>query len=563
MKKIIIISLMLTILTMAAVSATDENLTSQSIAVSVDSNLSSIDEEALGETPGTTSDLSDLIDSTPENGILELTKDYKCDEYIHTYKTMTLDGKGHTLDGSKKTNIFDIESNYFTLKNIVFQNCLNDGSGGAVFLGCNNGSSVINCTFVNCRAAGSGSGGGLWFSTNDGDNNNCSVIDCRFVNCTSEGTGGGAIDFLCYFDSKTTARIVNCSFENCSCPDLDGGAINFQCSCDTKNCNSLIVDCSFRNCSANSGGAIKVEDGNHKIMNCSFVHCVAENSGGAIAYEDSALGSVIDCSFIACSAGSGGAIYLYEYEEDNHHVMVSSSVFESNTASEGGAICGGTIFNCRFNKNSKPEIIGSENYATVIKEEEISNNEGFVTLTFPYDASGTVELFVNGTMSAVVEVVQGIAKIDLSKYKGNSLFTFSYSGDDRYPAFTMNYTINVVLTKIVAPNKSVLYTAGHKYSLTVYKEGGILAKGCEVIIKANGKLILSTKTGSNGVVSFKVTQVPGTYKLTITSLERTITPTLTVKHLITLKSATVKKSAKKLVLQATLAKVNKKYLKNK
>ena len=38
---------------------------------------------------------------------------------------------------------------------------------------------------------------------------------------------------------------------------------------------------------------------------------------------------------------------------------------------------------------------------------------------------------------------------------------------------------------------------------------------------------------------------------------------MTVKHLVTLKSVTVKKSAKKLVLQATLGKVKGKYLKGK
>ena len=38
---------------------------------------------------------------------------------------------------------------------------------------------------------------------------------------------------------------------------------------------------------------------------------------------------------------------------------------------------------------------------------------------------------------------------------------------------------------------------------------------------------------------------------------------MTVKHLLKFKSVTVKKSAKKLVLTATLGKVNKKYLKNK
>jgi len=57
--------------------------------------------------------------------------------------------------------------------------------------------------------------------------------------------------------------------------------------------------------------------------------------------------------------------------------------------------------------------------------------------------------------------------------------------------------------------------------------------------------------------------VPGTYKITINALGKKTTKTLTVKHIVTLKTVTLKKSAKKLTLQATLAKVNGKYLKKK
>ena len=83
-----------------------------------------------------------------------------------------------------------------------------------------------------------------------------------------------------------------------------------------------------------------------------------------------------------------------------------------------------------------------------------------------------------------------------------------------------------------------------------------------VIIAIKGKTfkILTTK---DGVAKFKITQVPGTYKIKITALGKTVTKTITVKHLVTLKTVDVKKSAKKLVLQATLGKVNGKYLNKK
>ena len=116
---------------------------------------------------------------------------------------------------------------------------------------------------------------------------------------------------------------------------------------------------------------------------------------------------------------------------------------------------------------------------------------------------------------------------------------------------------------ITASNAKVIYSAGTTYKITVYKNKGITANGASVVIKQNNKKFKTIKTNSKGIASFKVTQTPGTYKLKITTLGTTVTKTLTVKHIVTLKAVKVKKSAKKLILQATLAKVNKKYLKNK
>ena len=71
------------------------------------------------------------------------------------------------------------------------------------------------------------------------------------------------------------------------------------------------------------------------------------------------------------------------------------------------------------------------------------------------------------------------------------------------------------------------------------------------------------KTNTKGVASYVVTKNPGKYKIQATALGKSLTKTVTVKHIVTLKTVTLKKSAKKLTLQATLAKINGKYLKNK
>jgi hypothetical protein len=114
---------------------------------------------------------------------------------------------------------------------------------------------------------------------------------------------------------------------------------------------------------------------------------------------------------------------------------------------------------------------------------------------------------------------------------------------------------------IKASPSSITYLTGKYYTVTVYGTDGKAAGNATV--KITGKISKTLKTNANGIAKFKVTQKPGTYQITITALGKSITKKLTVKHLLTLKSMTVKKSAKKLVLQATLGKVNGKYLKGK
>lgn len=84
-----------------------------------------------------------------------------------------------------------------------------------------------------------------------------------------------------------------------------------------------------------------------------------------------------------------------------------------------------------------------------------------------------------------------------------------------------------------------------------------------MIFKINNKQVGKGITNENGVASYIVNNAPKTYKIVATALGVSVTKKLTVMHLVTLKTVKVKKSAKKLVLTATLKKVKGKYLKNK
>ncbi|WP_405267631.1 hypothetical protein [Methanobrevibacter sp.] len=164
-----------------------------------------------------------------------------------------------------------------------------------------------------------------------------------------------------------------------------------------------------------------------------------------------------------------------------------------------------------------------------------------------------------------VKLVDGKGSLSVSDLKyGSYDVSASFGGNSKFSAQNASATFKVTYEpKIAAKATSVLYSAKGKYSVTVYGEDGKVAKNINVVFKINGKKVKTVKTNSNGVATYTVTKTPGTYKISATALGKTVTRKLTVKHVVSLKTVKVKKSARKLVLTATLKKVNKKMLKNK
>ena len=198
-----------------------------------------------------------------------------------------------------------------------------------------------------------------------------------------------------------------------------------------------------------------------------------------------------------------------------------------------------------------------------------SNEMTFLTATIldennhiAYDAKGTVTFFVNGVKYAVINVVNGMAKLDISKFvNGYYQIDWQYSGDSKYDSSSGHSSFNVNF-RIAANDLTVLYSSAKSYSVRVYGSNGAIG-GVSVKFLVNGKVLKTVKTNANGVASVAIKNAPGTYKITTQALGQSSTKTLKVTHVLSLKSVKVKKSAKKLVLKATLKKVNGKYLKSK
>ena len=207
----------------------------------------------LSAEPGSLYDLNEEIDLAKSGATINLTKDYKYYgdsdiNPIYITKSLTIDGQGHTIDGSNSARIFQISADNVTIKNINFINCKSETSGSAIYWESTAGV-VSGCSFVNCSAKFNG--GAIYWNGASGV-----VSGCSFVNCYSDNDGG-AIRWI----SKDDGVVSGCSFVNCIA-DLTGGAI-----CWVYSDNGLVSGCSFVNCYANHGAAIELRNSSKSVVN--------------------------------------------------------------------------------------------------------------------------------------------------------------------------------------------------------------------------------------------------------------------------------------------------------
>ena len=115
----------------------------------------------------------------------------------------------------------------------------------------------------------------------------------------------------------------------------------------------------------------------------------------------------------------------------------------------------------------------------------------------------------------------------------------------------------------IAGNKNITvdYGGGKYFSVKVTTADGHIVVGASVKFKINGQST-TVRTDNNGIAKIKITHLPKTYSMTTTYNGKTYKNTVTVKHVIKASKVTVKKTAKKFTLKATL-KINGKLVKGK
>ena len=195
----------------------------------------------------------------------------------------------------------------------------------------------------------------------------------------------------------------------------------------------------------------------------------------------------------------------------------------------------------------------------------IISQNAVITVTVNEEVSGSVTIIVDGT-SYNAYIINGKATLTISGLSaGTHSVSAVFNGEGIFDASQKDVSFNVIRynIRLVASPVTMTYTDGSSFKVRVFGENGAaVGAGKSVTIKI-GSTSRVVKTDANGYATVKLTQIPGTYNIISTYNGVSLSNKLTVKHLVTLKTATLKKSAKKLTLQATLGKVNGKYLKNK
>jgi len=196
-----------------------------------------------------------------------------------------------------------------------------------------------------------------------------------------------------------------------------------------------------------------------------------------------------------------------------------------------------------------------------------------LSLKLPSDASGILNLYIDGKKVYEWNVSEFnneyfINIKDLGLNSGKHNYSFEFISSCGYPSKSINgsFTLNIKPQeppRIVADDFSMMYGDGSKYSVKVYGYDGKPASNVAVTFKVGNKQIGVAKTNAYGIALIKIKEIPKKYFISVQALGQSITKKLTVKHILTVKKVKVKRSAKRLIIKASLKKVNGKYLKGK
>ena len=445
-------------------------------------------------------------------------------------------------------------------ESIISESSFINSTGNVIFLDRCDNNLLINLEFINSYVSSSDSiSGGVvhcWGS-------NSSIINSSFKNCTiSSGDyiDGGVVRFRGDGNSLSNLKFMNTSVSSNS--HIDGGVISFR------GANNKISKSDFEDSDVSSrdyimGGVISLEFGDENIVEDSnFVDCRSLASsyvnGGVFAVYGGSC-NVTRTNFINCSVPKiggmeleGGVIYIrggtYSNITESNFINCSSSLTHCSKEESfhicGGVICGywsayskisqSSFINCTAQLDSSVHASGGVIYwqgaDNMISDSKFENCNLKGT---PSSVSTLIETYLVSE-----NMVSDSSFVDCNGY--NEII------DAQYKNCNIKNCPTVKIIRLEASNANAVYGSAKTYAIKVFSNYNP-ADSVSVVVKLNGKAFKTIKTSSNGVATFKITQAPGTYKLTITALGKSVSKTITVKKAtpkLTAKAKTFKKSTK-------------------
>ena len=186
-------------------------------------------------------------------------------------------------------------------------------------------------------------------------------------------------------------------------------------------------------------------------------------------------------------------------------------------------------------------------------------DENVLYFDVPKSCKGKISAKI-GSKVYSAQIKNGIAKLDLSKLGvGDWDIDVEYVGSDGYKnSYYVGIYVDYAPIKVKPISTKVSYLG--EYMVKVTGKTGKVIKNAVVTFKINGKKVKSVKTNSKGIAKLKLSSKYSPKKYTITAIykNKKVSKKVTVKHVVSLKTSKIKKSAN-LVLKASL----KKSLKNK
>ena len=191
------------------------------------------------------------------------------------------------------------------------------------------------------------------------------------------------------------------------------------------------------------------------------------------------------------------------------------------------------------------------------------DNKPTFSFSFPSYATGSLTVSVDGKKYSE-NIVNGRVSVTIPKLNaGTHNIVISYSGNQNYNSIKTSKSVVIYPIKITGNRDiNVDYGVGCTYSVRVWGVDGKNVAGGKVIFKFNKKSI-SVKTNKKGYASLKINELPKRYTITATYNGKTVKNVINVKQILKASNIKIKKSAKKLVLKATLKLSSGKAVKNK